>query len=157
MDLQNVDLSTALSAKMLNGKFNNLLWITPHYYSRSPKNELDLLNQSIKIIKKDPNEKMLITHYQFFSLLIDDDLHIPNRWYFPNNTFPSSKENKYYDNYIEKFNEKLNEKKINIIYIVETFPGEFEFLNFKDLLKKRCFEKKEYNEILYSIKIKNCI
>lgn len=157
MDLQNVNLSTALSAKTLDDKFNNLSWITPHYYSKSPRNELDLLSEAIKIIKKDPNEKMLITHYQFFSLLIDDNLNVPNRWYFPNNTFPSSRENKYYDNYIKKFNEKLNGKKINTIYIVETSPGEFKFLNFKDLLKKRCFEKKEYNEILYSIKIKNCI
>ena len=157
VDLQHVDLSTASSAKMLNSKFNNLSWITPHYFSRSPEKELDLLNQSIKIIKKDPNEKMLITHYQFFSLFIDDNLNIPNRWYFPNNTFPSSRENEYYDNYIKKFNEKLNRNKINTIYIVETSPEEFQFLNFKDLLKKRCFEKIEYNEILYSIKIKNCI
>ena len=142
---------------MLNNKFNNLSWITPHYFSKSPKSELDLLNQSIKIIKKDPNEKMLITHYQFFSLFIDDNLNIPNRWYFPNNTFPSSRENQYYDNYIKKFNEKLNRNKINTIYIVETSPEEFQFLNFKDLLKKKCFEKTEYNEILYSIKIKNCI
>ena len=67
------------------------------------------------------------------------------------------RENEHYDNYIKKFNEKLNKNKINTIYIVETFPEEFKFLNFKDLLKKRCFKKREYNEILYSIKIKNCI
>ncbi len=157
VDLQHVDLSTALNANMLNSKFNNLFWITPHYFSQSPKNEIDLLNQSIKIIKKDSNEKMLITHYQFFSLLIDENLNIPNRWYFPNNTFPSSMENEYYNNYIKKFNEKLKRNKITTIYILETSPKEFQFLNFKDLLKKRCFEKKKYNEILYSIKIKNCV
>ena len=41
--------------------------------------------------------------------------------------------------------------------IEETFPGEFNFMNFRDLLKNRCFYKEDYNKILYSIKIKKCI
>ena len=157
MDLQNINLSKAVDANLLDERFKKLKWITPSYYSKSPKEEIELLRQSIKIIKNDLNEKMLITHYQFFSLILDENLHIPNRWYFPNQTFPASKEIKYYDQYVKKFNEKLDKNKIKTIYIAETFPGEFNFMNFRDLLKNRCFYKEDYNKILYSIKIKKCI
>ena len=87
-----------------------------------PEKEINLIKQSIQIIKDDPNKKMLITHYQFFSLLLKDNLNIPNRWYFPNNTFPSSNENKYFDKYIKKFNNIIDQKGIKVIYILETYP-----------------------------------
>jgi hypothetical protein len=155
VDLQGVNFSKALNASTIDKRFNNLLWITPNY-SQSPKNEIDLLKKTIETIKNDPKKKMLITHYQFFALLIDDNLSIPNRWYFPNNTFPSTYQNKYYKRYIEKFDQILNKKNIDIIYVVETYPGELQFLNFKELLKNRCFIKKQNSQILYSIKLVNC-
>ena len=155
MDLQNVNFSRAVNANEIDKRFNNLLWITPNY-SEFPRNEIDLLKKSIEIIKNDSSEKMLITHYQFFSLLLDDNLNIPNRWYFPNNTFPSSDKNKYYNQYIKKFDQILIQKKVKTIYIVETYPDELQFLNFKELLKDRCFKKLQNNKILYSIKLVNC-
>jgi hypothetical protein len=155
VDLQGVNFSKALNASTIDKRFNNLLWITPNY-SQSPKNEIDLIKKTIETIKNDPKKKMLITHYQFFALLIDDNLSIPNRWYFPNNTFPSTYQNKYYKRYIEKFDQILNKKNIDIIYVVETYPGELQFLNFKELLKNRCFIKKQNSQILYSIKLVNC-
>ena len=86
---------------------------------------------------------MLITHYQFFSLLLKDNLNIPNRWYFPNNTFPSSNENEYFDKYRKKFNNIIDQKGIKVIYILETYPDELEFLNLKELIQNQCFEKRE--------------
>ena len=155
VDLQGVNFSKAVNADTIDKRFNNLLWITPNY-SQSPKNEIELIKKTIQIVKNDSKKKMLITHYQFFALLIDDNLSIPNRWYFPNNTFPSSYQNKYYGRYIEKFDQILTDNKIDIIYIVETYPGELQFLNFKELLKNRCFHKKQNNKILYAIKFVNC-
>ena len=55
---------------------------------------------------------MLITHYQFFSSILKENLNIPNRWYYTNNTFPASSLNIYYDEYIEKFYNKVNQKKL---------------------------------------------
>ena len=92
MDLQNINLSSAINASQLDPRFNKLKWITPTYFSNNPDKELNLLNSSLQIIKEDKSKKMLITHYQFFSLLLNEDLNIPNRWYYPDNTFPSSKE-----------------------------------------------------------------
>ena len=100
---------------------------------------------------------MLITHYQFFSIIINENLNIPNRWYFPNNTFPSSNKNKYYKEYIKRFKSILIKENIKKVYIVEGFPGEFSFINFNDLIGKNCFKKEKYNKIFYSINImKRC-
>ena len=99
---------------------------------------------------------MLITHYQFFFLILNQNLNIPNRWYFPNNTFPSSYENKYYEHYIKKFKEKIINRGIDTIYILETYPGEFEFLNFDDLIGKKCYQKEEQNQLLLKINLLRC-
>ncbi len=155
MDLQNVNFSKSIKANKLDKRFNNLNWITPSF-SEAPEKEINLIKQSIQIIKDDPNKKMLITHYQFFSLLLKDNLNIPNRWYFPNNTFPSSNENKYFDKYRKKFNNIIDQKGIKVIYILETYPDELEFLNLKELIQNQCFEKKKENESLYLVKLKNC-
>ena len=155
IDLQNIDLSNSISAKLLDKKFNNLQWITP--INSSPKDEIELLLQVIDKLKKDKDYKMLITHYQFFSIIINENLNIPNRWYFPNNTFPSSNKNKYYKKYIERFKNILVKENIRKIYIVESIPGEFSFINFNDLIGKDCFKKEKYSKIFYSINIiKKC-
>ena len=99
---------------------------------------------------------MLITHYQFFGLLTDGNSIIPNRWYFPNNTFPSSDHNKYYNQYIKKFNKILKQEKVDTIYIIETYTGELKFLNFKELIEDSCFKEEKSNQILRVIKIESC-
>ena len=125
-------------------------------YYENPLEELKLIRESIKIIKSDKREKMLITHYQFFSFILNENLNIPNRWYYSNNTFPISSENIYYDKYIAKFHNKVNQKKVKVIYLAKSRPNEFGRINFADLLKSNCFSKKKYNEILYSININDC-
>ena len=140
----------------MSPKFNKLKWITPSKYYENPLEELRLIREAIKIIKSDKREKMLITHYQFFSLILNENLNIPNRWYYSNNTFPISSENIYYDKYIEKFYNKVNQREIKVIYLAKSNPAEFRRINFADLLKNNCFSKKKYNEILYSININDC-
>ena len=156
LDLQNINLSNRIDAKILDKKFNNLQWITPTNIIISPSDELDLIAESLKIIKDDKTSKMIITHYQFFSLLLEEDLNIPNRWYFPNNTFPSSKDNIFYVDYLKKIHNKLEKKNIENIYIIESFPNEFNFLNIKDFVGKKCFKKKELNKILIKIELQKC-
>ena len=70
---------------------------------------------------------------------------------FPNNTFPSSKDNIFYDDYLKKVHSKLIKNNIQNIYIVESFPNEFDFLNIKEFVGKNCFKKKELNQILIKI------
>ena len=72
MDLQNTDLSKSIEAKILNVKFNNLKWITPFYFNKDPKKEIEYLKEALQIISNDDEKKFaVITHYQFFSVLTE--------------------------------------------------------------------------------------
>ena len=63
---------------------------------------------------------MLITHYQFFSLLLKEDLNIPNSGIFLTTHFPATAQNKYYKNYLKKFNQKIiNQKKLKRFIFLE--------------------------------------
>ena len=87
VDLQNIDLSKAVKASLIDKKFKRLKWITP--YNPDPVEEIDLIKDALYKIKNDKRNKMVITHYQFFSFILEKDLNIANRWYFlENNTFP---------------------------------------------------------------------
>ena len=70
MDLQNKDLNKSLNANLINAKLENLKWITP-FFPGTPEEEINLLKDSILKIKNDNREKMIITHYQFFSIILD--------------------------------------------------------------------------------------
>jgi hypothetical protein len=84
MDLQNVNLENSISASTLNKKFNNLKWITPFHYKDNPDKELKLLSEAVVFISNFNSETFgLITHYQFFSLILQKKINIFNRWYFP--------------------------------------------------------------------------
>ena len=47
MDLQNVNLSQAIDAKIINKKFNNLKWITP-FFQGKPEEEIKINKRSFK-------------------------------------------------------------------------------------------------------------
>ena len=102
MDLQHVDLSLAVKADLIDSKLKNLKWITPSF-PQNPKKEIDLIKQTIEVLKKDKRNKMMITEYQFFSLILEENLNIPNRWYtHDNNSYPLQN-HKYYKFYKEHF------------------------------------------------------
>ena len=157
MDLQNVNLEQAINAEELNIKLKKLKWITPFDFSKNPKEEIDLLNQALLEISKSDKEVMVITHYQFFSTILEKNLNIPNRWYFPgNNTYPSNKESKYRDHYQKKFIKILDNKNIKTIYVIEGRKNEMKKFDFKYLLKDKCFSKNIRSKIFYEINIKKC-
>jgi len=78
LDIENLDKSFAVDASKIDLKFKYLKWITPQF--DDPNKELELINLALKKINNDKRNKVLITHYQFFSLLLDDDLNMLNRW-----------------------------------------------------------------------------
>ncbi len=157
MDLQNVNLNNSVSASNLDKRFKNLKWITPRYGEKNmPQEELLLINEALAVLKKDKSNKMLITHYQFFSTILNENLNIPNRWYYNNNTFPSSDSSKYFNEYADKFKSKINKNKIKTIYVVESGQGEFDFMNYEKFLGSNCYKKKIYSKILYTLELDNC-
>ena len=154
MEFQNIDLSKSVDASLIDQKFFGLKWISPEF-SEDPLEEIDLINAITQILKKDDRKKMIITHHQFFSSILNEDLNIPNRWYYPDNTFPASKSNSYFKTYKSFFINKINNEKIEVIYIIMVNPSIWQniYLNYFD---EGCYETKNVNELLISIDIKNC-
>ena len=98
---------------------------------------------------------MVITHYQFFSVLLDENLNIPNRWYFPDNTFPTSENNNFYKSYKNFLLNKIKNDNIDIVYIIMEDPEFFGNIFLKYFNDKCKFSKK--NKLVIKIEIKNCI
>ena len=156
IDLQNVNLNEAVSANLLDKKFGNLKWINP-FFPGTPQDEINLLKDTIGIIKKDNRNKMLLTHYQFFSIILEEDLNIPNRWYLGNASHPN-RSHKYYKFYKEHFNNVLSKNNIKVIYLVGFKK------NYRNKLQKEleshtnnfCFDKLIINKISSQFQLKKC-
>ena len=156
MDLQHANLKNNIDASFLDVKLKGLKWITPSY-SKNPKEEIEILKIALKKLKNDKREKMLITHYQFFSLLLEEDLNIPNRWYYPyNNTYPSSKKSSYFNSYKKRFNKKLKVNKIEVIYFIDSYPTVLDINKKKKYLKEDCTNEEKINNIITLLELKNC-
>tara|TARA_Y100001970_G_scaffold181273_2_gene220637 strand:- start:662 stop:2251 length:1590 start_codon:yes stop_codon:yes gene_type:complete len=154
MDLHNVDFNNYIQASNLDNKFNNLKWITPEYKDE-PLNEIKYLKEAIKLLKTEKKEKMIITHYQFFSLILNEDLNILNRWYYPDNTFPWSPNHLYYEEYKKFFNNKIKKEKIEVIFIVMSSSDAY-LKKYLEYLNSNCTYKK-VNELTTFFYLKNCM
>ena len=151
MDLQNVNLYNYIDASFIDKKFNNLKWITPKFKD-NPKKELNLIKEAADYIKKEERSKMVITRYQFFSVLLEENLNIPNRWYtHDNNSYPL-KEHKYYDFYKKHINKAIDTKQVKVVFTV----GSLKFENYIYYFDNLCFTKNKINEITNSYILKKC-
>ena len=156
MDLQHVDLTKAVDASLIDPKLNKLKWITP-YYSKNPEKEINLLKDIIEILKNDQREKMVITHYQFFSLILEQDLNVLNRWSLHHPNLYPINDNKYVKYYKNFFNKSLKSNKIEVIYIVKSHPEEsIRIGQFKNYLDDICFKSEEINELLSIHELQSC-
>ena len=154
MDLENVNLERAVSASILSPKFKNLKWITPFSYSKNPKEELDFLKEVVERLKEDSRKKSIITHYQFFSLLLNEDLNILNRWYLDHHSHPTEN-HKYFEYYKDFVNKQLVKNNIEVIYLISSTEKEMMFDKIKVYFKEKCFKsnpiiknKFSYHEII---------
>ncbi len=151
-DLQNVNLDNAVPASLIDKKFNGLKWITPHFPGK-PAEEIKQLNEVIELIKLDKESKMVLTHYQFFSLIINEKLNAINRWYtIDGNSYPL-KNSKYFEIYKKHLEDHLQENEIENIYLVGNVGFDIFFLTFFD---EKCYEKKIINQISKVYKPRNC-
>jgi hypothetical protein len=156
MDLQNVDLSKSIDGVILDRKFKGLNWISP-LYPEKPSEEIALLKETLQVLKNDERNKMVITHYQFFSFILEKYLNNPNRWYYlGNNTFPSSTDNKYFTNYKRYFSNMIDKKSIETIYIIQSESKELNIEIFKKYLNNKCFKNKRINQITIAHTLENC-
>ena len=95
---------------------------------------------------------MVLTEYQFFSLITEKNLNIPNRWYtHDNNSYPldNHKYFKFYKKHIENI---IKKNKIKVVYTV----GRPNFTNFKIYLSDICHNISEINSITKIYDLKKC-
>ena len=148
LDLEKVNKKKAIDAITIDEKLKNLKWISKYY---EPIEEINLVKKAIKTIGSDNREKILITHYQFFSTVLDNNINLLNRWYlWDNNTHPTEN-HKYFIFYKKMISENLSKNKIKVIYLL---GEEIQFEKVKDYFTDTCFRstkvienKLSYHEI----------
>ena len=154
LDIENIDKNISVKAKNIDIKLKHLNWVSPSF--KNPKEEINIIKKAITTMKLDTRKKILVTHYQFFSLILDEDLNILNRWYlWDNNTHPTEN-HKYFAFYKEMVNKNLKRNNIEVIYLL----GHDKEINFKNIINYFdgvCFENNIVIKNIFSYhEIKNC-
>lgn len=149
MDLQNVDLKYYEKGNNLDKKLNGLKWASNF---PDKKKEIYLLKEAKNLIVNEAKSKMVLTEYQIFSILAEQNLNIPNRWYtHDNNSYPL-KNHKYFSIYKEHINKIMVKENVQIIFTIDPVNLENFYIYFDNF----CFNKTKLNPILYSYKKISC-
>ena len=153
-DIENINKNISIKAESIDIKLKHLNWVSPYF--KKPKEEIDLIKKALTLIKLDHRKKILITHYQFFSLLLEEDLNILNRWYLWNNNTHPTENHKYYEFYKKMVNENVKKNSIEVIYLL----GSDKEMNFKYIVNYFdgvCFKNNIVVENKFSYhEIKSC-
>ncbi len=153
-DLENVDKKIAIEAGKIHENLRGLQWISK--LNPNPENEINTIRKALQVIENDKREKILVTHYQFISTVLNEDLNILNRWYlWDNNTHPTEN-HKYFEFYKGMINRNLSKNKIQVIYLLGQ-DNEILFSNIKNYFTNVCFKSKTLEEKRFSVhELTNC-
>ena len=150
-ELENVDLSKAVDAKILDDKLKGLKWIT-YLNPKEPLLELKNLNEAMSYFKEEDLKKMLITEYQIISPILNIYDNSPNQWHHPSVSFPLEG-SKYFNIYKEYFIDKIKKNKIKLIF--ETKTDDAIITAF--ILDKKCFDENRIGKMLIKVELNlNC-
>ena len=153
-DLENVDKKQSIKAEVIDNKLKYLNWVSPVF--ESPQEEVDLIKTAISVISNDSRKKIVITHYQFLSLVLDEDLNILNRWYlWDNNTHPTEN-HKYFDFYKKFTTKNIEQNEISVIYLLGS-DDEIPFSKIKNYFIDKCFKNITIIDKKFSVhELKKC-
>ena len=152
MDLSKINMTNGIDAKIFDDRLSGLNWITT-LYPNNPKKEIAYLLEAIDIIKKDSRNKMLVTDYQFISVVMSSYDYSPNKYWYKHHAYPSLN-HKYFEIYKKFFINKLREGKIEIVYEIKPLWGDNNVL--EPILKSDCIIKIPITDILDSYLLKKC-
>ena len=150
-ELNNVNFNLFSNAEIIDNKFKGLKWITPEYKNKSLE-EIDLINSMKLHLLRDKRNKMLMTNYSFFSVILNEKIYSPSRWYISDGTDVPLKGNKYFSKYKKLLINLIKNNDISIIYTI--YPVESSYLY--TYLDKNCFTEVKVSKILNSYEIKDC-
>ena len=139
-ELNTVKFSQAIDSKYLSEKFTGLKWITPNSKNNNEISlELELLKDVEKILRSDESNKIILTNYSFYSVLIDENISGYSRWYPGDNSAFPIKGNRYFDNFRDLIIKTFKSKEIKTIYIMPDIKEN----NLLDYIDFRCFKRNE--------------
>ena len=120
MELENVNLNNYVDSSNLHPSLSNLKWINSNF-SKNPKNEIEQLRGISKILANENDNVIVITHYQFFSAVLNKKnlLSFSKTYTYDGISLPK-KENKYFQIYKKFVLEKFKKNNINKIYLIDT-------------------------------------
>lgn len=153
-ELEYVKKENAIKINFLNSKLTNLKWISPYF--KDPDKELKNIMNLYEVLKNDHSNKMLITEYNFFSSLLEENLNSPSRT-FDNISYPK-KDTKYFKAYKNFFIKNIISKKIENIYVFEPNEIKQERLNHLvfNYISENCFKIENVNSFTKKLVINKC-
>ena len=154
--LENIDLENYFDAEEIFPNLKGLKWIT-HEYNFNSKKEKERLKFFSSTLKKEEKKIMFLSNYQFYSTMLNKNLHSPNRWYGGNVAHPQ-KENIYYSDYLKFVHNLILKNKVEIILIDQKL-GSYHVDFFKEILKNfpnECSKINNLNDMLIRYEIINC-
>ena len=150
-ELRNINFSLSQPGNKIDKKFFGLKWISTEFRDK-PKEEINLILKTISHLQKDERKKMLMTHYAFFSVVLNQKLFSPTRYYTTHGVSHPTKDNRYFKTYQNFFIKKIKQNNINVIYTMK--PVERYFLS--ELLGDKCLKTSSINSILDEHLILEC-
>ena len=150
-ELNYVNFELSSSGNKIDEKLSGLNWITP-YFKDDPNEEINLINEVVFYLNKDPRNKMVMTHYLFFSAILDQKIFSPSRWILQDGTTHPLKGNKYFDSYKNFFVNIIKTNNIEVIYLIDPVTKS----NVYDYLSKNCYYEKQMTKILYRYELRTC-
>ena len=138
-ELSGVDFTKSIKSKKIHSILGGLNWITPDF-SQNPVKEISGIKYFLDLVKKEKNNKMVITNYSFVNAIVKDELNQISRWYPVDGTgFLFKKNNDYYNTFRDFIINRIKEKKINTIIITSDIPENFigNYLNIECLIIDR--------------------
>ena len=151
MELEQVNKNKTYDASLISKNLNGLKWVTSVGQTQVT-NEIDLLIETIKYLKANKNNSMILTEYQFIISEINHQIYSPNRWFTADGVSYPLQDNKYYQFYINFFKDQLKKNNIEKIYTILPLNKErFEFV-----LDKECIKTRKINQLLSENLLTNC-
>jgi len=150
-ELNYVNFELSSFGKTIDKKFLGLRWITPEF-KNNPKEEIVLINETKSYLNNDHRNKMVMTNYSFFSVILGQKLFSPSRWYISDGTAYPLKGNKYFISYKNLLINTIEKNNIKVVYTI--FPEENS--DIYNYIGKNCFQEKRINKILKSYELKHC-
>ena len=150
--LRDVDLSKAVDAGVIDSKLKGLKWIT-NFYPDNPKKEISNIMKIMNIIKNDQRKKMLVTDYQFITVVLPMKDYAASRFWWGHHGYPD-KNNKYFYLWKKFLLKKIKENNIEVIYTILPMAGEEDILI--SILNKNCYSEKKLRKDLKKQILENC-